>query len=314
MTRVDRIVVGRRPVKMSVAPQDDENLIGYFSPHPPGNFHAVRASPSLDAGLVGSVPTGSGAWIFRSTVQEYNGMGVWGALAQVTLDSFGIEAQEGNAWICIKNADGNDLLILASGKVEECPVPILLFAPLRTCLDVQPNVHIEMVAKAQATGTEDEVGNTTEQAQAAPSLPEPEQHPSPTTAAAAAARAAEAEAAAKLAAATAAAAAAEAERARLAAEAEKARIAADAEKARIAAEQEQARLEEERRRAAEKEKEAAQKPQESEEQRIAREKAEAEERADELRRKLAAEQVRRAMLSWFSLYHRAFDRLLSPIR
>ena len=107
---------------MSVAPQDNENLIGYFSPHPPGNFHAVRGSPSLDAELVGSMPTGSGAWIFRSTVKDYNGMGRWGALAQATLESFEIDVEEGNAWICIKNADGNDLLILASGSFA-LPVP-----------------------------------------------------------------------------------------------------------------------------------------------------------------------------------------------
>jgi hypothetical protein len=100
---------------MSVAPQDDENLIGYFSPHPPGNFHAVRLSPSLDADLVGSVPTGSGAWLFRASIQAYNNMGVWGALGQATLESFGIDSTEGNAWICIQNADGNDLLVLASG-------------------------------------------------------------------------------------------------------------------------------------------------------------------------------------------------------
>ena len=62
------------------------------------------------------MPTGSGAWVFRTTIQEYNGMGVWGALAQSTLEAFDIAAAEGNAWICIRNADGNDLLILASGK------------------------------------------------------------------------------------------------------------------------------------------------------------------------------------------------------
>ena len=99
-----------------VAPQDDESLIGYFSPHPPGNFHAVRAGPSLDAELVGSVPTGSGAWIFHESVKEYNEMGVWGALGLATLEAFDITAEPGHAWICIKNAEGHNLLILASGR------------------------------------------------------------------------------------------------------------------------------------------------------------------------------------------------------
>ncbi len=101
-----------------------DNGVKYVSPHPPGNFHAIRDQPKLDGNLLGRAATSS--TLMLGEIVDAGTDAKWGKILDL-LDAKtklhdGVESKDVlvGAWIMIKN--GDTILLRpdeSSEKVEE---------------------------------------------------------------------------------------------------------------------------------------------------------------------------------------------------
>ena len=101
-----------------------DNGVKYVSPHPPGNFHAIRDQPKLDGNLLGRAATSS--TLMLGEIVDAGADAKWGKILDL-LDAKtklhdGVESEDVlvGAWIMIKN--GDTILLRpdeSSEKVEE---------------------------------------------------------------------------------------------------------------------------------------------------------------------------------------------------
>ena len=83
--------------------------VKYVSPHPPGNFHAIRDEPKLEGSLVGRVATSSS--LMLGEIVDAGESGKWGKILDLLNSKIklhdGVDSKDAlvGAWIMIKNGD-----------------------------------------------------------------------------------------------------------------------------------------------------------------------------------------------------------------
>lgn len=102
---------------LCAAPSENPLLIGYFSPWPEGNFHAIRSEPKLDAEMVAQMPTYGGVWMYVDSICQI-GVELWAKVAPPSTNELQVP-DEKDGWMCLRNSEGRDWLVPANGVHED---------------------------------------------------------------------------------------------------------------------------------------------------------------------------------------------------